>query len=181
MLSKIFTVMAFLLMPSIANAFPKSQCTHAVKEHLYKQSYTSPSNTSFYPFGNAPQYYFKWNSEDQWTPCKHDTDNSMLYCGTVAKLYAPNTTFSNDVVDILSTSGEKFRSFQKGAKLMKCSVKNNPKTGVKSGEEGFIFSYDFSAIYLFEFTARGTGKRTFFLKEDILDEETPALLGAPKF
>lgn len=180
--ARLIAFIAVLLAPSIANASER-QCMRIVRDNLYKQGYVVPYNSGDYrtlsPMYSkseyVTQYYFKWNPKDPWTPC--NLDHTKLSCGSIATLNTPDTRFTTPTVNIFSTSGESFQAFQQGSKIMKCSIRPNPRMEGK----GLIFTWDYSVIDFYKFTARSIGARTFFLRNDILGVETPVLLGKPKF
>jgi hypothetical protein len=172
-------LLAILFAPISSSAYTASRCSVGVKKLLYKQGYST--QVDFYSMSNPMKYSFKWKPKDKWTPCQQSDDSYTLTCGSIAKLIG-NSQPTSPLIYILSTSGERFSAVQKIGKIMKCSVRTN---GVKKsdvdGKKAFIFTYDYSAIFLYEFSARSIGKRTFFLREDNIGEETPPLLPPPEF
>jgi hypothetical protein len=161
-----------------AEAIPTKNCEESLQNQISKNlGFSADRPHLFHHDQSNREVSFKWNANDSWTKCKkvEVASYDRLQCGSVAQIDDRN--FANDnFFSIYSTEGEGYRTILQGSKSMKCSLRPSPKY---VNGTGWIYNYDYSAIYLFNIIARGAGSRSFFVREDVVGETIQK--GAPKF
>lgn len=169
------------IVPGVAAASPFDNhmwpCVKKVHNELEAKGYEVVMSLGDMPGEGNQLVSFKWNADDNWTPCSF-SESSLpssrgassfiadgYKCGSVASFLSSFGTVSGRL-ELRARDGQLVATKFVGGKTMSCQLSSPVRINNRPGFPGqYGANYNYSAIYKFTLDDRRAGVKSFYIKE----------------